>query len=492
MERRYIAVDLGASNGRVILGTLADDKFTLQEVHRFLNQPITVNGRLYWDTFGLFREICTGLKLAADIAGGRHIYGIGIDTWGVDFGLIDKNGEIVGMPIHYRDTHTDGIMEEAFRVYSKDDIFRETGLAFMQFNTLYQLFAMKKRGSGAFSCGDKLLFMPDLFGWMLTGQITSEYTIASTGQLICAKTREWSEELLHAFELPRELFSEIREPGTILGKLLPEIGEYVHLPHTPVFSVAGHDTASAVAAVPAKGGNSAYLSSGTWSLIGIESNIPHMETVVQDLNFTNEGGVWGTYRILKNVMGLWIVQECRRHWKEMGKDYSFTDLVNLARDAQPFAAQINPDEDVFFRPGRMPEKIIRYCRERGTPIIDDPGTITRVVLESLALRYRWSVEALEHIGEEQIQSLHIVGGGCQNVLLNQLTANAINRPVICGPVEATAIGNLLMQAVGDGQIISYSQAKSISRNTEPLTTFMPNIAQISEWNAAYEKFLHLL
>lgn len=486
MKKQYIAIDLGASNGRGILGTVEDGKLTLTEVHRFENNPVMVGEHLCWNVLGLLENIKTALRMAAQRLDGQTVDGIGIDTWGVDFGILDANGEILGIPIHYRDDQTDGMMEEAAQTLSQAALYQETGIAFMKFNTLYQLLAMKKRRSVALEHGARLLFMPDLMGWLLTGQMATEYTIASTGAVLSAKTRDWSDKLFDVYGLPKGLRCPVVQPGTMLGRLRPAIAQETGLGEAPVYSVAGHDTASAVAAVPAQGGDFAYLSSGTWSLMGIESPVPMLGEEMIRGNFTNEGGAFGTYRILKNIMGLWIVQECRRYWIKQGQDYSFGRLVELAEAEPPFLAMIDPDDELFFDPGRMPEKVQEFCRKTGQSVPETPGAIIRCVLESLALRYRWCVDALEKIRGSRIEALHIVGGGCQNALLNQFTANALGRPVICGPVEATAIGNIIMQAVGDGAIASLEEGRRLSAASFDLDCYQGQDA--AAWQEAYAAF----
>lgn len=483
--KRYLAFDLGASNGRGILGTLDGHVLTLQEINRFENAAVKVGDYLYWDVLYLFNQIKTGIRTYA-LDHKQPLDGIGIDTWGVDYGFLDAHGELLSNPYNYRDGQTDGMMEAAFERISREDIFRHTGLAFMKFNTLYQLLALKLRNASGLKQAQSMLFMPDLLGWMLTGEKTVEYTVASTSQMLDVNTRTWSQEVLKALELPTQMLGEVRQPGRLLGHLRPEIQAETQL-DAPVYTVAGHDTASAVVAVPATGHNHAYLSSGTWSLMGIETTTPIATPEMLEGNFTNEGGVFGTYRILKNIMGLWIVQEVRRAFKERGQTYSFAELADMAAASPSLVSFIDPDAEDFFAPGNMPEKVQAYCQRTGQAVPQTPGEINCCVLQSLAMRYRWCMERLEKLSGQPLDTLHIVGGGCQNALLNQMTANAIGRPVVCGPVEATAIGNLLMQAVGDGVLSGLEEAREVVRASFDLITYKPEDTEL--WNQAYERFL---
>jgi len=490
MKKNYLAFDLGASSGRAIQGTLEDGKLTLTELHRFDNVPVQAGAHLYWNLLGIFNELKIGMRAYANQVK-EPLAGMGIDTWGVDFGLLDKNDELLSNPINYRDDQTDGMMEKVFSRISKQDIYRNTGIAFMKFNTIYQLAGMLDRQSEALKAARTLLFMPDLLVWMMTGRKGTEYTIASTSQLLDVGSRQLSQTILESLGLSGSLFAPMEQPGTPRGTLLPAIGEETLLGEVPVYAVAGHDTASAVVAVPAEGSNHAYLSSGTWSLMGIENDEPVVSDDSLAWNFTNEGGAFGKYRILRNIMGLWIIQECRREWnREGGVKLGFDQLTREAAEAQPFKALINPDDDRFFAPGNMVEKIIDFCKETSQPLPETKGETVRCVLESLALRYRWCMERLESLSGKSLDRLHIVGGGIQNKLLCQLSANAIGRPVIAGPVEATAIGNILMQAVGDGTLGSLSQAREVVRNSFAPETYEP--MEREQWEAAYERFMKLL
>ena len=485
-----LGFDFGASSGRAMLGQFDGERIRLKELHRFSNDPVTLNGRMVWDVQRFFFEMKQALTKAA--REGLQLDSIGIDTWGVDFGLLGKNGQLAGIPVHYRDKRTDDTMEEAFKVLSKREIFRRTGLAFIQFNTLFQLYAMKLAGDPVYAIADKLLMMPDLMAYFLTGKMSTEYTIASTSQLIDPLERDWAWDLMDAFGIPRTLFTPLQQPGTLRGSLLPEIAEETGIGQVPVIAVCGHDTASAVAAVPAEGENFAYLSSGTWSLLGVEIRTPLCEPQVMEANYTNEGGVDGTTRLLKNIMGLWILQECKREWDRREDAVDFDTLDRMASEAQPFLAILNVDDPCFLQPGGMPSRVQDYCRRTGQPVPKGRGQIIRVILESLALKYRWSVERLEKdLLHHEIDALNIVGGGSKNVMLNQFTANALRKPVIAGPSEGTVIGNLLVQAMALGAISSVQELRKVVARSFPTGAYRPE-GDGADWAAAYERLLGLL
>jgi rhamnulokinase len=468
---QFLAIDLGAETGRAMLGTLQDGQLTLEELHRFPNTPVRLPTGLYWDTLRLFHEIRHALficgrerKLALD--------GIGIDTWGVDFGLLGADGALVDNPRHYRDSRTHGMLEKTFATVPREEIFAETGIQFMPLNTLYQLNAMRLSGAPALTSAVKLLFMPDLFNYWLTGEMRAETTIASTSQFYNPVKKQWAIELFRRLDLPERILPDLATPGTRLGTLLPEIAEWSGLSSgVPVYATACHDTASAVAAVPADGNGWCYISSGTWSLMGVELDEPIINKNSLELNFTNEVGAENTIRFLKNIAGLWLLQECRRAWSLAGREYSYDDLSKLAAEAPPVGALIDPD--AFPEPGRMPERIAKYCRERGHRIPDQPGPVTRLILESLASTYRRVAGNLETLTNRSIDRIHIVGGGSRNRLLNQLAANAAGRTIIAGPTEATAAGNILVQAIGAGAVSGLSEARQIVRRSFPLETYQP-------------------
>ncbi len=468
---RFLAIDLGAETGRAMLGTLEGGRLTLEELHRFPNTPVRLPTGLYWDTLRLFHEIRHALlicgrerKLALD--------GIGIDTWGVDFGLLGADGALVDNPRHYRDPRTSGILEKTFAIVPRQEIFADTGIQFMPINSLYQLHAMRLSGSPALITARKLLFMPDLFNYWLTGEMRAEVSIASTSQFYNPVKKQWSSELFRRLDLPERVLPELAPPGTRLGTLLPEIAESSGLAYNvPVYATACHDTASAVAAVPAKGDGWCYISSGTWSLMGVELDAPIINDQSLALNFTNEVGAGNKIRLLKNIAGLWLLQECRRAWALEGRDYSYEELSKLAAAAPPAGTLIDPD--AFPEPGRMPERISEYCRTRGCAATDEPGGMTRLILDSLASTYRKVLGNLETLLSRPIDRVHIVGGGSRNQLLNQLAANATGRTVIAGPTEATAAGNILVQAMGAGAVSGLSEAREIVERSFPLQTYQP-------------------
>jgi len=473
-----------------MLGIYDGKSLRLEELHRFPNDPVMLNGRFVWDVQRLFFE--TKAALLKAVKAGIRLDGIGIDTWGVDFGLLDKNGQLLGIPTHYRDARTDGMMEEAFRTVPKEEIFGETGLAFMQFNTLYQLLAMKKANDPALDLADTMLFMPDLLAYFLTGEKATEYTIASTSQLIDPHTRDWAWKLIGRFGLPTRMLTKIQPAGTVRGLLLKEIADELGMEQVPVIAVGSHDTASAVAAVPAREGSSfAYISSGTWSLLGAEITEPLSSVEVMKANYTNEGGINGTTRLLKNIMGLWMIQECKREWDRRADAVDFAGLVKLAETAPSLKAVIAVDDQRFLAPGDVPARIQQYCRETNQPVPEGRGEISRVIYESLALKYRWAIERLEEdLLHRKIDVLHIVGGGSKNLMLNRMTANAINRPVIAGPSEGTVIGNLLVQAMALGEISSIPALRQVVAASFENEEYLPE-GDSAAWDAAYQRLLCL-
>lgn len=482
-----LGIDLGASSGRAMLGTLEGKKLTIREIHRFLNEPVTLCGRFVWDMPRLFHEIKQALlKLSRS---GETVDAIGIDTWGVDFGLLDKNGHLLSLPVHYRDARTNGIPEKVRAIIPDEELFARTGIAFNSFNTLYQLYAMKEEGDPALESAQDLLFLPDLLAYFLTGKKGTEYTIASTSQLLNPFTRDWDRELMEKLGIPAHIFGEVKLPGTVRGTLLPEIAKECGVAEIPVIAIGGHDTASAVAAVPAKEKDFAYISSGTWSLLGAEVQEPLCTEGVMKANYTNEGGVDGSIRLLKNIMGLWIIQECKREWDRRGSETSFGELVELSMQAPAFKAILDVDDACFLAPGDMPARIQAYCAKSGQPVPEGKGEISRVIYESLALKYRWAIERLEEdMLKKPIEALHIVGGGSKNALLNRFTAEAIKRPVIAGPDEGTIIGNLLVQAQALGAISGIRELREVVENSFPTKTFLPE-TDGKAWDEAYQRYL---
>lgn len=481
----YIAVDLGASSGRVIAGALKDGKLTLEVLHRFENGPEEINGHFHWPLEHLKQGIAEGLKKAGAQYGDR-LQSVGVDTWGVDYGLMDKNGELMGQPYAYRDSRTDGMEEKAEPLVSRREQYRINGLQFMFFNTLYQVLAEQLQTPERLQKADRILFMPDLFHHWLSGRQVNEYTIASTSALLEVESRTWSQDLLSKLNLPAHVFQDLIEPGTRVGPVRPELREELGLPDLQVVAPPGHDTAAAVAAVPFGHPDAAYLSSGTWSLMGIESPVPLAGDASYEHEFTNEGGVNGTYRVLKNICGLWILQECRRVWTERGEDIEFSDMVDLAKKAEPFQHFIHPDDPRFASPGDMEERIKAFCRDTGQAEPASRGALLRCIFESLALRYRSVLSMLEDLAGHEIPMLHIVGGGTQNKLLNQYTANSLGRRVTAGPVEATAAGNVLVQMIADGAVADVAEGRSLVAESFELLEYQPE--DVDAWSSAYQTF----
>jgi rhamnulokinase len=468
---RFLAIDLGAESGRAMLGSLEGGTLALEELHRFPNQPVQLPTGLYWDTLRLFHEIRHALAIC-----GRErniaLDGIGIDTWGVDFALLGADGALVDNPRHYRDVRNNGMLDKTFAVAPREEIFAETGIQFMPINTLYQLHAMKVAQSPALGIAKTLLFAPDLFNYWLTGVMRAEVTISSTSQFYDPARKQWARGLLRRLGIVESILPEIVPAGTRLGTLLPEVAGGSGLSaDTPVFATASHDTASAVAAVPAEGGDWGYISSGTWSLMGVELNGPVINDRSLALNFTNEVGAGGKIRLLKNIAGLWLLQECRRAWALAGHEYSYAELVELAAAVPSCGTTIDPDD--FSEPGHMPQRIAEHCLARGQKTPEQPGGMVRLILESLAASYRKVLENLEILIGSRINRIHIVGGGARNELLNQLAANATGRTVIAGPAEATAAGNILVQATGAGIVSGVIEAREIVRRSFPLKVYQP-------------------
>ncbi len=481
VEPKFIACDFGAESGRLILGRLQDRRLTLEEVHRFPNRQVSLLGHLHWDLLDLFANLKEGLGKAAQL-GHDRLAGIGVDTWGVDFGMIDGSGQLLGFPYVYRDSRTDGMMEAAFQRMSRSRIYSITGIQFMALNTLYQLMSTTKVRPGLVRAADRILFMPDLFHYLLTGVMVSEYSIASTSQLLDARTRTWSAELFEGLDLPLRLMPQLIEPGTEIGPLLPEIASETGV-QAKVIAPACHDTASAVAAVPASGRDWAYLSSGTWSLLGVESSEPIISDASLQRNFTNEGGFGGTIRFLRNNMGLWLLERCKRSWEAQGSHLSYDDLVELGRTAARFRSAFDPDDPVFLNPPDMPTAIAESCRKHGHAVPQSHGDFTRAIFESLVLKYRYIVESINELRGRAVSRLYIVGGGSRNRLLNQLTADALGIEVIAGPAEATATGNILIQAIGSGLLGSLDDARALVRDSFEVEHFEPHEKEV--WDARY-------
>ena len=486
-KKCFFAVDLGATSGRTIIGTLAGGKIELEELTRFDNNLIETGGHFYWDIYALYFEIIKGLKLAAQRK--LPIRSIGIDTWGVDFVCVGKDGALLRNPISYRDPHTFGMMEDYFEhAVSKERVYDITGIQFMNFNSLFQLYTMRKNGDSALENADKVLFVPDALSYMLTGKMVCEYTIASTSQMLDPRTKQLDEELLQSVGLTRGNFGEMVNPATEIGVLTKEVQQMTGLGEIPVIAVAGHDTGSAVAAVPAKDEKFAYLSSGTWSLMGIETKNAIIDSLSYERNFTNEGGIEGTTRFLKNICGMWLYERCRKEWTDAPK--SHTELIAAAMQQPAFQSIINPDDPMFTNPSSMVEAIKDYCRQTGQHVPEGYAEICRCIFESLALRYRQVFGYLRDMASFPIEVLHIIGGGSLNAYLNQFTANSLGIEVLAGPQEGTAIGNIMLQAKASGDVADIWDMRRIIVASLELKRFEP--ADRDAWDGAYERFLKIV
>ncbi len=482
-SHRYLAFDLGAESGRAILGTLSDERLALEEIHRFANEPVRMGGTLTWDFPGLFREIKKGLA-ACTARTGAELDGIGADSWGVDFGLLDEEGALLGNPVHYRDDRTEGIPQHLYRIVPRRTVFRHTGCEFRRINTLFQLYSMVRDESPLLASAHRMLCIADLVHYFLTGEAAQEFTLATTTQLYDLRESDWAAEILDPLGIPTRILPDVVAPGSIVGELCEEVMTDCNAEQVAVIAGACHDTAAAVAAVPATGEDWAYLSSGTWSLLGVEVPEPVIEEKTLEAGLTNEGGVDGTFRLLRNLCGLWLLQECRRSWAEEDRLYDYETLAALAAEARPFRAVLAPQDPGFVEAGGMPERIRTFCRESGQTAPVEPGETARVILESLALAYRETIERLEAVTGRTIRTIHVVGGGSQNRLLNQFTADATGRAVRAGPVEATAIGNCLLQAIALGNIGSLAEARAIVGRSFPQETFTPT-SERGGWDEAY-------
>lgn len=483
MKQCFFAVDLGATSGRTILGSFSDSGLELEEINRFPNHLIEVGGHVYWDIYALYGHLIEGLKLAAtrDV----QITSIGIDTWGVDFVCVGEDGHLLRQPYAYRDPHTVGAPEALFARLPRSRVYELTGIQVMNFNSIFQLDTLRRNKDSALRAAHKILFMPDALSYMLTGEMVTEYTIASTAQLVNAQTRALEPELLKALDLTMEHFGRFVYPGEKVGTLTPEVQKLTGLGAIPVIAVAGHDTGSAVAAVPALDRNFAYLSSGTWSLMGVETDAPVITAETEALNFTNEGGVEGTIRLLKNICGMWLLERCRGAWG----DTSYLVLIAEAEASEPFRSLINPDNEQFANPADMQAAICAYCAETGQPVPETRGQMVRCIFESLALRYRQVIENLRSLSPRPVDTLHVIGGGSRNDLLNQFTANAVGIPVVAGPSEATAIGNVMIQAMAAGEATDVAGMRRLIHRSIPLKTYQPQDTE--SWDVAYMHYKNI-
>jgi rhamnulokinase len=488
-DLRLAAVDLGAESGRVVVGSFDGSHLVPQEAHRFPNVPVRLGGTLYWDFLRLFGDVVAGIQRAGDIAS------VGVDAWGVDFGLLDASGRLLGNPVHYRDRRTEGVIERVTARAPREQIYAATGIQFMEINTLYQLFSMVQSRDPDLGRANRLLLIPDLVNHFLCGSRVGEYTNATTTQCYDALHGTWADALLARLDIPRRLFPEVVQPGTRLGTLVPEVADQLGaaFPTVQVVAPGTHDTASAVAGIPLPAdGHTAFLSSGTWSLLGVEVDHPILSDPALEANLTNEGGVAGTIRLLKNVMGLWLVQEARRALGHQGEEPpSYEHLMTLAAQAPPFTAFVDPDDARFLRlhHGGIADEVEAFCRETGQPAPPDPGTLVRVLLESLALKYAWVVRQLADVSGRSIRALYVVGGGAQNTLLCRMTAAAAGVPVLAGPPEATAIGNLIVQAIALGQLATLSEARELVARSSAPRCYEPS-GDWSEARGRFDQFLH--
>lgn len=484
----YLAVDLGAESGRVMAGIWNGRKLRLEEIHRFPNGGVYLGETFRWDVLRLWAEIQTGLALAGKKYG-KQIISVGADTWGVDFVLLNKQDEMLSQPYHYRDARTRGALERTFNRVPRAEIFAQSGLQFMELNSLYQLLAWKEHSPAILDAADTLLFMPDFLHWAMCGTKNAEYTIASTSQFLHPTRRNWSLPLLKQLGLPTHFLPKIVPPGTVLGKLRKSLAGRTGLAGVKVVAPPAHDSASAVAGVPTANtgkANWAYISSGTWSLMGVEVKQAVLSPRALELNMTNEGGIDGTYRLLKNIMGLWLVQQCKRSFDLAGRKYDYAQLAVLAGKARPFRSIVNLNDPRFLNPPDMPRTIQEFCRETKQPVPKTEGELVRCCYESLALKYRETLGSLEKLTGEKIEVIHIVGGGSQSRLLNQFAADACQRPVVTGPVEATALGNLLTQIRADGELRSLADMRDVVRASSVVQRYEP-----ASWNAAADRFAEL-
>ncbi len=489
MDKKYfLAFDLGATSGRSILASIENGKIEMKELTRFPSRIIHLHGKYYWSIYALYGALKEGLCVAA--RENVRIESVGIDTWGVDFAYLGEDGTFMGLPRTYRDPYTNGAPEEVFQIVPKKEVYDLTGIQIMNFNSLYQLFAAKKENSSAYNAASEVLFMPDALAYLLSGEKVCEYTIASTSQILNPRTKCMESGLLELLGLKTGLFCDIVMPGTVIGKLTKEIEDETGLKNVKVIAVAGHDTASAIASIPAENEKFAYLSSGTWSLMGIEVLEPIITEDSFQMNFTNEGGVEGTTRFLKNITGMWLLEQCRAEWAKAGKEYSYPEIVKMAESSEPFRSLVDSDHPSFANPGNMPEAIKNYCKSTNQPVPESDSDFIRCIFESLALKYRFVLESLRKVSPFPIEKLHVIGGGSQNKLLNQWTANSIGIPVIAGPSEATAIGNVMMQVKALGLVNNLSEIRKVVRDSVSPEIFTPQDTQT--WETAYKKFTLLL
>jgi len=492
MEKKFIGFDLGAESGRCIVAILENEQVKLHEVHRFTTHNFKDDSGFHWDIKAIYDELITGLTNASKKFG-REFDGIGIDTWGVDYVLLDSENKILGTPFHYRDDRTDNIMEYAFEIIHKEALYKRAGIQFAQFNTIFQLLSETKTNPNLLMEADKMLLIPDYLNFLLSGNKKSEFTIASTSGLANPKTRNWDWELIEMLNIPSNIFPSIVEPGTMLGNLLPNIAEKTGLSsEIPVIASACHDTASAVVSVPANGKNWAFLSSGTWSLMGVELEEPILDEKAMTYNFTNEGGAQSTTRFLKNIIGLWPIQECRRYWEDNVKEYSYPELTDMAKKEGLVNSWVDLNDQRFLKAGEMPEKILSYLKETGQEVKTNVGFIISTILVSLAYSYRKTINEIEEVTGKRIETLHAVGGGIQNELLTQLMADATGLKVLAGPIEGTVVGNIGMQAIGTGVVAGLNEWREIVSNSfNPVVYEHANIDYFNKNKTTFQEITKL-
>lgn len=484
----FLAFDLGATSGRSILGTFDNGKLELRELTRFGNDILQIQGKYYWNIYSIYNSIKEGMRAAAslDIA----INAIGIDTWGVDFVYVAEDGTILNLPRSYRDPYTERSPEKYFKLIPKEEVYKLTGIQIMNFNSLFQLYAAKMEKSAALQSAKEILFLPDALSYLLSGNKACEYTIASTSQFLNPLTKKIENKLLEAIEVHPSVIPPLIKPGKVVGLLRDSIAKECGLNPIPIIAVAGHDTASAIVSIPAKNKKFAYISSGTWSLMGIEVDEPIINEQSYKMNFTNEGGVEGTIRFLKNITGMWLLEQCRKEWEQLGRTYTYDEIIKMAKTAKGFQCFVDPDDAVFANPESMIESIIKFCTDSGQSAPKEDAEFIRCIFESLALKYKYVLSCLCELSPHAIEVLHIIGGGSQNKLLNQFTANATGLPIVAGPYEATAIGNIMMQAKGLGLVKSLKEIRAIINESFTLESYEPQDTEL--WNNAYEKFLKLI
>lgn len=485
---KMLAFDFGASSGRAILGQFDGEKLDINEIHRFPNEPVEINGSLFWDVLRLFHEVKQGLHKCV-LAGHTDIDSIAVDTWGVDFALLDAQGNLLGNPYHYRDSNTEGVMGELYKTIQGEELYMMTGIQHMRFNTIYQLFSMKQRNLPAFEKAETMLLTPDLFNYFLSGTKKAEVSIASTTQLLDPFTGNWSSDIIERLGLPSKIFQEIIPSGAVIGRLTKALSEELGIKRASIVATASHDTQSAIACVPAEGSDFAYISCGTWSLMGIESEKPIINVKSNKFAFTNEKGINGKTTFLKNIMGLWLVQECKRHWDWEGGRISFAELENMANEAEPFVNFIDPENEVFMAPGDMPQRIRDYCSHTGQKVPQSKGEIIRCIYQSIAFKYRSTVEMLEDISGRKLDVIHMVGGGIKDKTLCSFTADATGRKVFAGPVEATSAGNLMVQAMALGGVKDLAEIRKVIKKSFEPEVYLPS--DNANWDASFEKYKKL-